>query len=104
MRILHSSEFRYPIALEIFLKNANWLQKSFQNSLVMNQEAKDLLEKGIAYIFGRDHALRPIVVLGLRKLKQLIIKDNVSTSTLRNFLRRLVSYLDEKLFVPGSVE
>lgn len=104
MRILHSTDFNYCKSLDIFCKNAIGLKKSFQHPVVLDKETVDLLQQGIAYIFGRDHAMRPIFVLNLRKFKQLVLKEKIATSVLRNFIRRFVSYMDEKLFVPGSVE
>lgn len=48
--------------------------------------------------------MRPIFVLNLRKLKSIVLKDRIAVLQLRNFIRRFVCYMDEKLFVPGSVE
>jgi hypothetical protein len=80
------------------------MRKGWENPIIFNDKTRDLINKGIGYIFGRDKSYRPIFILNLKKLHEGISSGEISVSMLRTLINKYLSYSEERLFVKGRVE
>lgn len=84
------------------IKNTNFIREQITNPLIYDQNVSDFLaDKGIFYIYGFDHSFRPLLYFNPRLVEESFFND---TPFCRNVLNRVVSYIEERIFVRGKTE
>lgn len=68
--------------------------------ITIDEETAELMNQGLAYIYGRDMYFRPVVVLNALKLTQTKAQDR----QLMDLIILLHSYMDEFMMVEGRIE
>ena len=63
-------------------------------------------QSGIIYVFGRDQSLRPITICRVKRLYEYLKPGNNPNrkNIVKKAIRRISTYLDQKLFARGKVE
>lgn len=104
LRILHSNKFNFEESLETAKKNLYGMKNAWKNPIIFDTKSSETINKGIAYIFGRDNRLRPIMVIKLKQLYHTLTNGAIDKKMLKTVIVKLMSYSEEKLWVKGKVE
>lgn len=89
-------------ASKAMLKNILWVKDQVNNPLIYDEKVKEYLrETGSIYVYGFDHCFRPITIIRPKLINKEFLNDS---DLMRNVLNRVVSFLEERIFVRGKSE
>lgn len=84
------------------LKNIKYVRSLATNPLIYdNKVRKYLSDTGSFYIYGFDNSFRPLAYFNPRKITEDFLNDFEFS---RRVLNRVVSYVEERIFVRGRTE
>ena len=104
MRMLHSTSFNFERTLKMLRKNFKGMRTAYKNPIMFNDATRQLINEGVAYIFGRDMRYRPIFILDLMKIHTNLKSGRIDDTMLKTLIQKFLSYSEEKLFIKGKVE
>ena len=101
MRLLQAAEFDLEKAYKMIIDTINFINKCPTS---INDRIITLLNSGIAYIYGRDHHFRPIIVISVKTYVDAIEKNKYSFEDINECVIYLINYIIKYLLIPGQIE
>eukprot|EP00406_Dinophysis_acuminata_P036112 CAMPEP_0179355696 /NCGR_PEP_ID=MMETSP0797-20121207/77506_1 /TAXON_ID=47934 /ORGANISM="Dinophysis acuminata, Strain DAEP01" /LENGTH=405 /DNA_ID=CAMNT_0021070851 /DNA_START=78 /DNA_END=1292 /DNA_ORIENTATION=+ len=90
-------------ALQNMCNTQEWRQEYFKDGPVTDDSVLEDLREGIVYFTGRDHALRPLIVIRALRVPQRWYREG-QVGRLIRVLVFCVEYFKRYMVVPGRVE
>ena len=101
MRILQASEYDMKKTYKTIKENVEFL-KGLPNTI--NNNIITLLNSGFLYVHGRDHHFRPIIVVSIKTLTNLLSKNIYKYEDVNQSIIYLLRYILTYIFIPGQIE
>ena len=101
MRLLQASEYDIKKAYKEIDENIKFLNNIPKT---INNKVISLLNSGFLYVYGRDHHFRPIIVVSLKTLKDLMSKNEYTFEDINHSIIYLMCYVLKYIFIPGQIE
>lgn len=102
-RFLSRARMDAKKAVHLMRETQDWRASFFKNGPIEEKEVKDDMKHGICYFCGRDHALRPVIVIRPARIPPAWYKEK----RIDKFIRLLIfsmEYFLRYMVVPGRVE
>ena len=100
MRLLQASEYDIKKTYTTINENIQWLN-SIPKSI--NIKIISLLNSGFMYVYGRDHHFRPIIIVSIKMVKN-VIHQKYSFEEINESIVYLMNYIIKYILVPGQIE
>ena len=101
MRYLQASEYNLKVSYNKIKEQAALINAKPKS---INDRIIKLLNSGYIYMYGRDHHFRPILVLELVKVADLVEKEGYTLEEINMSLDYLLDYIIKYIFIPGQIE
>ena len=99
---IYSTESKLEKAYDRMVDYFSWLKKTFPMNIQPEDKIVKLLNTGFAYIYGRDHQFRPIIICQpyiLQKIEKEYSNEDVVNSSIF-----LCQYMNNYMLIPGQIE
>lgn len=100
MRLLQASEYDIKKTYTTISENIQWLN-SIPKSI--NIKIISLLNSGFMYVYGRDHHFRPIIIVSIKMVKN-VISQKYSFEEINDSIVYLMNYIIKYILIPGQIE
>ena len=100
MRLLQASEYDIKKTYTTINENIQWLN-SIPKSI--NIKIISLLNSGFMYVYGRDHHFRPIIIVSIKMVKN-VISQKYSFEEINDSIVYLMNYIIKYILIPGQIE
>ena len=100
MRLLQASEYDIKKTYTTISENIQWLN-SIPKSI--NIKIISLLNSGFMYVYGRDHHFRPIIIVSIKMVKN-VISQKYSFEEINDSIVYLMNYIIKYILMPGQIE
>jgi hypothetical protein len=100
MRLLQASEYDIKKTYTTINENIQWINsipKSINNKII------SLLNSGFMYVYGRDHHFRPIIIVSIKMVKN-VISQKYSFDEINESIVYLMNYIIKYILIPGQIE
>ena len=101
MRMLQASEYDMKKTYKSIKENIEFLN-GLPNSI--NNNIISILNSGFLYVYGRDHHFRPIIVVSIKTISNLISKKVYQYEDINQSIIYLLRYILKYNFIPGQIE
>eukprot|EP00357_Protocruzia_adherens_P002175 CAMPEP_0114984454 /NCGR_PEP_ID=MMETSP0216-20121206/7285_1 /TAXON_ID=223996 /ORGANISM="Protocruzia adherens, Strain Boccale" /LENGTH=561 /DNA_ID=CAMNT_0002346591 /DNA_START=167 /DNA_END=1852 /DNA_ORIENTATION=+ len=101
LRILEGYKYKSKDAWKGIKSHTEWRQSYMPPRL--SEQGKQLLQRGLVYVHGRDHRYCPILVLNIKVMADAI-NEKIPLDELLHASFYLMDYVKEHMFIPGKVE
>ena len=100
MRLLQASDYDIKKTYTTINENIQWLNSIPQS---INNKIITLLNSGFMYVYGRDHHFRPIIIVSIKMVKN-VIHQKYSFEEINESIVYLMNYIIKYILVPGQIE
>ena len=100
MRLLQASEYDMKKTYTTINENIQWINSIPQS---INNKIITLLNSGFMYVYGRDHHFRPIIIVSIKMVKN-VIHQKYSFEEINESIVYLMNYIIKYILVPGQIE
>ena len=100
MRILQASEYDIKKTYTTIEENIQWINSIPQS---INNKIITLLNSGFMYVYGRDHHFRPIIIVSIKMIKN-VIHQKYTFEEINESIVYLMNYIIKYILIPGQIE
>lgn len=102
-RFLSRARGDAPKAIKLMQATQEWRQEYFKDGPVADTEVMEDMKHGIVYFCGRDHGLRPLIVIRATRIPQVWYKERRVDKLVR-ILIFCMEFMLRYMVVPGTIE
>ena len=102
LRFIYADDCNVEVAFKRLVKYIEWSNKTFPIMLQPKSKIIELLNRGFAYVYGRDHRYRPLLIFRLKEFSK--IEKIYSVQEVIEAGCFLGQFVINHMMIPGKVE